>query len=380
MSTHLFVLGHTPQLSLAELRSLLPKQELETWSDHLIATSLLNDQQADQLQGILGGVFKTLKIIIPLGTTKEEMLLQITQYLKSYQGKILFGLTFFPKNNQLFSEAEIKKSLKSIDKKSRYQQTDEWGLSTAILSHEPNAFDLFVIEHSGQYYLAQTCVFQDLKAWVNRDRNKPYSSGRRGMLPPKLARIMVNLGLGQLDTTNDVKSILYDPFCGTGTVLIEGLLRGCEVIGSDSDSEAVAGTIKNLYWLEDQLEEKAKYQVFESDVAHVDKHLWEVKPNLIVTEPFMGKPNPKPSELKNIFTGLRSLYLGAFKAWTQILDNQAVVVIIFPLVKTQNTEHNLLELIDKIAAYGYTLQVKPIDYGYQKSVVKRQILVFKYQK
>jgi tRNA G10 N-methylase Trm11 len=380
MSTHLFVLGHTPQLSLAELRSLLPKQELETWSNHLVATSLLKDQQADQLQEILGGVFKILKIVMPLPSAKDEMLSEITQHLKNFKGKILFGLTFFPKSNQLLSAADIKNSLKVIGKKSRYQQTDDWGLSTAILSHEPDALDLFVIENSGQHYLAQTCAYQNLEAWVKRDRKKPYSSGKRGMLPPKLARVLVNLGLGQLDMSPEHQSVLYDPFCGTGTVLIEGLLRGCEVIGSDSDSEAVAGTIKNLYWLEDQLEQKVKYQVFQGDVAHVTKHLWEVKPNLIVTEPFMGKPNPKPSELKNIFTGLRSLYLGAFKAWAQILDSQAVVVIVFPQVRAQNKEYNLLELIDKIAGYGYTLQVEPIDYGYQKSVVKRQILVFKYQK
>ena len=77
MSTHLFVLGHTPQLSLAELRSLLPKQELETWSNHLVATSLLKDQQADQLQEILGGVFKILKIVMPLPSAKDEMLSEI---------------------------------------------------------------------------------------------------------------------------------------------------------------------------------------------------------------------------------------------------------------------------------------------------------------
>ena len=58
------------------------------------------------------------------------------------------------------------------------------------------------------------------------------------MIPPKLARTMINLAVGE----NDPKSItVFDPFCGTGTILMEGLMVGVTVMGSDLDHEAVHG-------------------------------------------------------------------------------------------------------------------------------------------
>ena len=37
------------------------------------------------------------------------------------------------------------------------------------------------------------------KAWFKRDRAKPYSDRHKGLLPPKIARILVNLALGGHD-------------------------------------------------------------------------------------------------------------------------------------------------------------------------------------
>ncbi|MCD6529667.1 methyltransferase [Candidatus Bathyarchaeota archaeon] len=59
-------------------------------------------------------------------------------------------------------------------------------------------------------------------------------------LPAKLARCMVNLarpGKGDL---------LADPFCGTGSILIEAGLIGCRVLGLDVSKKMVKGTRENL--------------------------------------------------------------------------------------------------------------------------------------
>lgn len=380
MPTYLFVLGHTPKLSLAELKAVAPELSFEPWTDHLAAVDLEHDQQAQQLQSILGGVFKVLKIIKPLPSSQTQQHLSIiTDYLQSQADKVLFGLTYLPNQSEQLSPGQVKNKLQQADVKARYRRADRWGLSTAILSHQTDVFDMFVITANGQQYLAQTAAFQDLEDWVERDRGKPYTPGKKGMVPPKLARILVNLGLGQLKPDSEQSPILYDPFCGSGTILMEALLRGCHVVGSDLDPDAVAGCLQNLYWFEQEYNLPVKYQVFQSDAAHIDQFQWEEQPDLIVTEPFLGKPNPKPNQLKNIFTGLESIYLGAFKTWTQVLKNEAKIVIIFPQVKTKNHTYDLLHLIDKIESYGYTLEVKPIDYGYQDATVKRQILVFTYQ-
>jgi tRNA G10 N-methylase Trm11 len=61
-----------------------------------------------------------------------------------------------------------------------------------------------------------------------------------GMLPPKLARMMINL------TKNN--TAIYDPFCGLGTVLIEALHMGrIHILASDISEAMVSATEKNTH-------------------------------------------------------------------------------------------------------------------------------------
>jgi len=59
-------------------------------------------------------------------------------------------------------------------------------------------------------------------------------------LTAKLARCMVNLSRANMG------SILLDPFCGTGTILLEAGMIGCKPIGVDIKASMVKGTYKNV--------------------------------------------------------------------------------------------------------------------------------------
>jgi len=59
-------------------------------------------------------------------------------------------------------------------------------------------------------------------------------------LTAKLARCMVNLSRAQRG------SILLDPFCGTGTILLEAGLIGCHPIGVDVKERMVRGARRNI--------------------------------------------------------------------------------------------------------------------------------------
>jgi tRNA (guanine10-N2)-dimethyltransferase len=61
-----------------------------------------------------------------------------------------------------------------------------------------------------------------------------------GVLLPRIARAAINL------TGICSNEILFDPFCGTGGVLLEGGLVGARILGSDVDSRMVLGTRLNL--------------------------------------------------------------------------------------------------------------------------------------
>jgi tRNA (guanine10-N2)-dimethyltransferase len=59
-------------------------------------------------------------------------------------------------------------------------------------------------------------------------------------LHPKLARCMVNLARTKRGHT------ILDPFCGTGSLLIEAGIIGCQVLGSDIKGWMVMGSKENL--------------------------------------------------------------------------------------------------------------------------------------
>ena len=71
-----------------------------------------------------------------------------------------------------------------------------------------------------------------------RPRKRPFF--HPSAMQAKLARCMVNLAQPK---TGD---LVLDPFCGTGTTLIEAALMGCRALGLDVQRRMVRGTLKNV--------------------------------------------------------------------------------------------------------------------------------------
>ncbi len=66
-----------------------------------------------------------------------------------------------------------------------------------------------------------------------------------GIMKPQISRLMVNLARAK----RNLEFFLFDPFCGTGGILIEGQVIGCNALGSDIDKAMVFGCKKNLEYL-----------------------------------------------------------------------------------------------------------------------------------
>ncbi len=71
-----------------------------------------------------------------------------------------------------------------------------------------------------------------------RPRKKPFF--HPSAMNAKLARCMVNLAYARSSR------IVLDPFCGTGTTILEAALIGCTAIGVDVQHRMIMGTQKNL--------------------------------------------------------------------------------------------------------------------------------------
>lgn len=71
-----------------------------------------------------------------------------------------------------------------------------------------------------------------------RPRKKPFF--HPSAMQAKLARCMINLAKPKAGET------VLDPFCGTGTMLIEAKLIGCQALGLDIQRRMTKGTIRNM--------------------------------------------------------------------------------------------------------------------------------------
>lgn len=385
MSVFYFQLGNTPKLSLAELNQLLPKPAQDV-GHGLAQAELPSNFSIQDLQKKAGGIVKTFKKIKNLAQTSRPQLKNAVVSslldLQASNEKLTFSLCY---PNQTFrpqlSLTELKKQLRPQISNVRYVKSQAAGLSAAVLLHQ-DVTELAIIQLESELVLAKTTSVQDIDDWTKRDRQKPYADHQRGMLPPKVARMMVNLARGYLDEaafSSGNQPALYDPFCGSGTILMEAMLRDFAVQGSDLDQAAVKGAEKNLGWLKKEYHLTTDARVLARDATQSFNPQTQAWVEAIVTEPFLGKQTPKNHELPDIFKGLYRTYLGAMKNWTQILKPEAVVIIITPIVTGQNKTYRLQKLIDNWSDLGYTTISQPIEYSRSGARVKRQINFLKYQ-
>lgn len=379
MPKFLILFGNTTLLSKLEFESLYPNLSLEPLEDQLFAFESETDLVEEMLD-VLGGTVKIFTVIKELANTlaNEELVEEVVAILLSQSSDPYFTFSQIGKGQREISNADIKDLIKENGKKGRYFAAE---LSeSALLSHHSNATEILSYKHqaSDKLLLAQVKAVQDIDDWTKRDRSKPYADRKKGMLPPKVARMMVNIALGLWQQKNQGQPLLYDPFCGTGTVLLEAGMRNLDVCGSDIDQNAVFGTRDNLEWFKQEYAKTIQTKVFYSDASHIDQSNFVKKIDLLVTEPFLGKQTPSDHELANVFRGLEKMYLGSFKSFTKVLNDGAIVAIVFPRVETPKRTYSLDGLIDKLKTKGYNLLVDPVLYAREGARVARQICLFSF--
>ncbi len=363
MTSQYFFLGNTPQLSLLELKSLFP-----TPLTLVTPTIAVSTQVADNLAlNRLGG---TRKVATTIATVpRNQVIPALTAYLQSQEGKNVAVTDYAELSLQSSDLLQVKKS---VQRPLRFVSLDTLEHELIMLSHQ-HVLEVNLLPSGNLVDLAATTWIFDAEDWVTRDRAKPYRDIKRGMLPPKLARILVNLGAqgrGGLSLT--------DPFCGTGTILAEALLSGCpSVYGTDTFGPAVRGAQANLDWLCSHYNLESKiYKLYLADATHLDTVVPQA--DLVVTEPYMGPllrdSSPLPLEkIQDVARGLDKLYRGCFRSWARVLPAGGKVVMTIPLFSVHNQVIPTIS-IDTIAALGYN-HISSVPYGKPGAAVIRNITI-----
>ncbi|PIT98045.1 MAG: hypothetical protein COT71_02805 [Candidatus Andersenbacteria bacterium CG10_big_fil_rev_8_21_14_0_10_54_11] len=250
--------------------------------------------------------------------------------------------------------------------------------------HEPPNLDLHLLLAGDAYVLAQTLSVQDIQAYEQRDTARPARDARVGMLPPKLAQIMLNL----VPTFHHWPPTVYDPFCGTGTVLQEGLLFGWQMIGSDASPKMVRATKHNLAWLArhplfaerlhaagaDVFQHDARLPLFAAIGAVGDGEApLHDNVDAIVTEPYLGTPLTRSlsaAKATSAFAGIQQIYLSFFTQARKFLAPGGWVVFLLPAIKVSGQSGYTLfpaSFLDRVVSLGYS-QKQPAPQGFEDNI------------
>lgn len=164
-------------------------------------------------------------------------------------------------------------------------------------------------------------------------QNRPFFSPIS--LHPKIARALVNLSELKADT------LVYDPFCGTGGILIEAALTGARIIGSDISSKMVQGTLENLTFYDLHAE-----QLFTSDIGEIPETLCEAIDAVITDLPY-GKATTTMGE------SIHHLYIRAFKNISKVLKPGGKAILGLPSkdILTYLKDHLLLDTVFEIPVH-----------------------------
>lgn len=379
---YLFQLGTMHSLCWSELLTFFPQAQRLNQDTALVSSD--SPLELKPLLANLGGIIKIAQVWQSLPQADNQQLQDIIiNHLQSLPSeKIYFALGELGRNHlEPLDVIAIKKQLKTAGKKVRFADAKRWGVAAAVLLNRPQLHEIIIAAGEKQIVLATTQAVQDIDEWARRDRAKPYANHKKGMLPPKLARQMLNLA--QLPENASI----YDPFCGTGTILLEAMLdRRCQFIhGSDLDPQAVAGSQANVAWLKTTSQlllprSDTNINIFASNATTTTQaQLKNQLLDAIISEPFLGKQTPTEKDLPNIFRGLEKLYYGCFKNWRLLLKSGAKVVIVFPHAQGRGEEFNLTGLLDKLQAIGYTKQSQNLEYARPGALIKREICVFDFK-
>jgi len=264
MPQYLFYLGREPELSIAELETVLKKSRLQFSAareeKNLYRISSSSPLEAPELMERLGGTVKILESIGPADNPAAA----IHDYLCRLPaaGKLSFSLSG-PNAERL--AIETKKNLKSAGRSVRYIEPKN---TATILHNNLVATGTDLTMHRNELFV--TRAIQPIEAWSERDYGRPGYDPKSGMLPPKLARLMINLSGAEND------GALLDPFCGSGTVLIEALSLGfARIVGSDHSPKAIADSERNYKWFAERLggAKKIDFKLYQSDARELFKRL-----------------------------------------------------------------------------------------------------------
>ena len=417
---YLAILGRQPEISIAELEAL---SGVEWYQMPFSGRSSRPSSRGSSLSPRSDCGIPSKSISVPLdidqlgGALKLaiEMDQRPLEYLQGLpEGKITLGVSDYSMKATRKSASQealkIKKILVRHGRSVRVVENKDAVLSTATSLHNglggANPRKVELIKLDDAWY--RVVGVQNIEAYARRDQARPARDAKVGMLPPKLAQILINL-CGPLEPGATV----LDPFCGTGVVLQEALLMGYRAYGTDISERMVNYANQNLNWLRNieianiekhkgkifdfaaegakrcdkisDLSHRGAFEICDFDISQGDATSlkWQQPIDAVACEGYLGKPFSQiPSEmaLKEQKQECGAIVGGFLKNLAGQIKSGIPVVMAVPAWLRPNGKYERLSIIDEIEDMGYNVNNKTREgllYHREAQVVARDILILR---
>lgn len=387
------IAGRQPLISLAEIQALYDKAA-RLVGKKLVFFEVEDTGSVEVVPNInrLGGSLK-------LGRFFDTDFGKLAKFLAAAhpEGKITLGISDFSKQKKSGlakqKSMELKRNLARMGRSVRVITSNEPEISSATAHHnqlgeKAGCFEIFLIDR--EIYLSLGT--QNITAYTERDQARPARDAKVGMLPPKLAQILINL-CGKLPEGARV----LDPFCGTGVVLQEAAIMGYVPYGTDLNGRMVEYSKKNLSWLFNERNQK-RFKLLSSLIQKKDQILnaisvgdatsftWEGEIDAVAFEGYLGAPMSKPPvdiKFKTEKAKCREIAMGFLKNITPQIKSGTPVVMALPAWLRENGKYVGLNILDEIQEMGYNfekfqdLSQSDLLYYREGQIVAREIIVIR---
>lgn len=387
---YIALLGRQPALSIAELERTYARVSWFSADTALVDTASMDVQK-------LGGTQKAGKVAfeVSVGDWRRVSDAIVAHYSKkwaAYDGKITLGLSVYGMDVNVRDIQKIglilKSKLKGKGASIRLIPNQEAALSSATSHHNKlgladNKVELLIVKGGKTIIVAESSGAQNITALAARDQGRPKRDAFVGMLPPKLAQIMINLaGNITKDSESDLDAPrILDPFCGTGVLLQEASLLGYAVYGTDIAEKMIRFSRENLNWLESTYRYTSEWYLHEGDATSAQ---WQRPVDAVVSESYLGQPfsaPPSSAKLTEVRGNCNHIISGFLRNLSAQIKPGTPVVVAVPAWKDREGHFTHLPLIDKLDDFGFkqvkfeTVPTEQLLYHRPEQVVARELLV-----
>ncbi len=390
---YLFLLGRDSSLSKLELAVYLQKHKISysiiVNSEKYLILYFNKEHNFSNLTNELGGIIRVCKVYHTSTKITEEVThkldFDIPKKFNYTISSIDVSYSDLEKIEENLKACFKEEKAKAVYKKPVTHSSKKSKSAINYITNPCNYFswkinnglELFVTKNQNKYYFAKTISCFNPKNNIFKDKNRPvikemYNTSFR------LVSIMINLlGLEKNKT-------IVDPFCGTGTFLIDGTIKGYNVIGIDNDNEMVKASNENVSWAVSKFKLSRNYKIIKADSSKANFNA-----DACVFEPYMGPFLKKAINLEKaraIVKELNNIYFNVFNNLSRNIPKKAKVVCILPDFKTFDNkvvkvnrevyERNGFSLIDVNSINPELELLNPIPYFTPSgSMINRKIYI-----